>query len=105
MTASASRRRFLMRLGCISSAAAACSIPTVCAWAAGTHTPVVVSFSWFENVNSAELAKTRIDATTGASLLNHGLPPAQPLGSQKNSSLRISCCGPFRHTRPTMTNA
>ena len=38
MTASASRRRFLMRLGCISSAAAACSIPTVCAWAAGTHT-------------------------------------------------------------------
>lgn len=57
MTASASRRRFLMRLGCISSAAAACSIPTVCAWAAGTHTPVVVSFSWFENVNSAELAK------------------------------------------------
>lgn len=73
MTASASRRRFLMRLGCISSAAAACSIPTVCAWAAGTHTPVVVSFSWFENVNPAELAKTRIDATTGASLLNHGL--------------------------------
>lgn len=30
-------------------------------------------FSWFENVNPAELAKTRIDATTGASLLNHGL--------------------------------
>lgn len=73
MTVFTSRRLFLQ---CLSSACVttlAGTLPIISHAAANVTSSVVVSFSWFENVQPEELAKTAIDSVTGASLLQRGL--------------------------------
>lgn len=70
------RRFFLQSAFRLFSASALLQGTAIPAFAAAGQTArraAAVSFSWYENVQPADLAKTAVDALTGASLLAQGL--------------------------------